>query len=39
MDRSWTDEMLYERYAVTPDEQAFIDSIIRTMDFNGEAPS
>ncbi len=33
-DRTWTDEMLYEKYGITNDEIAFINSIIRPM---GEA--
>jgi len=32
MDRSWTDEELYARYAITGDEVAFIQSMIRPMD-------
>ncbi|MGX8677889.1 MAG: Eco57I restriction-modification methylase domain-containing protein [Sphaerochaetaceae bacterium] len=28
----WTDEMLYEKYGITKEEQAFIDSMIRPMD-------
>ncbi|WP_198008969.1 hypothetical protein [Deinococcus geothermalis] len=31
-DRTWTDEMLYEKYGITPEEQAFIESMIRPMD-------
>ena len=31
MDRVWTDEMLYEKYRITSDEIAFIDSMIRPM--------
>lgn len=30
--RSWTDEQLYEKYGITKEEQAFIDSKIRPMD-------
>lgn len=33
-DRTWTDEMLYEKYGITPEEQAYIESMIRPM--NGE---
>lgn len=33
-DRIWTDELLYEKYGITKDEIAFIDSMIRPM---GEA--
>jgi len=29
---SWTDEMLYKKYGLTPDEIAFIESMIRPMD-------
>lgn len=32
----WTDEMLYEKYGITAEEQAFIDSMIRPMDANKE---
>lgn len=31
MDRNWTDEMLYEKYGITKDEIAFIESMIRPM--------
>jgi site-specific DNA-methyltransferase (adenine-specific) len=31
-DRVWTDASLYEKYDITADEQAFIESIIRPMD-------
>jgi site-specific DNA-methyltransferase (adenine-specific) len=31
MDRAWTDEMLYERYGITGDEVAYIESMIRPM--------
>jgi site-specific DNA-methyltransferase (adenine-specific) len=30
--QEWTDEKLYEKYGITKDEQAFIDSLIRPMD-------
>lgn len=33
-DRDWTDDVLYKKYGVTKDEQAFIESMIRPM---GEA--
>ncbi|MER2599600.1 MAG: Eco57I restriction-modification methylase domain-containing protein [Caldilineales bacterium] len=33
-DRQWTDEMLYEKYGITSDEIAFIESMIRPMDSN-----
>jgi site-specific DNA-methyltransferase (adenine-specific) len=38
MDRSWTDAELYRRYGITPEEQAFVDEMIRGMDFTGVAP-
>ena len=31
---SWTDEKLYQKYALTEDEIAFIESMIRPMDLN-----
>lgn len=31
MDRSWTDEVLYDKYDITGDEIAFIESMIRPM--------
>jgi len=31
-DRIWTDAELYEKYGITGDEQAYIESIIRPMD-------
>lgn len=30
--KSWTDEELYEKYGITDEEQAFIDSLIRPME-------
>lgn len=30
--RTWTDELLYEKYGITKDEIAFINSMIRSMD-------
>jgi site-specific DNA-methyltransferase (adenine-specific) len=30
-DREWTDEMLYEKYGITPEEITFIESMIRPM--------
>ena len=36
MDREWTDEALYERYGLTQEEIAFIESMIRDMDFSNE---
>lgn len=32
LSRDWTDEKLYERYGLTKDEIAFIESIVRPMD-------
>ncbi len=34
-DRTWTDEMLYEKYGITADEQAFIESQIKEMKLAG----
>ena len=34
-DRLWTDEKLYEKYGLTKDEIAFVESMIRPMDLNG----
>ncbi len=36
MDREWTDALLYEKYGIGPDEIAFIESMIRPMEGNGE---
>lgn len=36
MDRAWTDALLYEKYGIGPDEIAFIESMIRPMEGNGE---
>jgi hypothetical protein len=36
LDRSWTDEMLYEKYSITNDEISFIESMIRPMDVVNE---
>lgn len=30
-DRTWTDEELYEKYGITPEEQAYIESLIKPM--------
>lgn len=38
MSREWTDVELYKRYGISSDEQAFIDEMIRDMDFTGTAP-
>ncbi len=32
--KSWTDEELYEKYGITDEEQAFIDSLIKPMDLD-----
>ena len=32
---SWTDEKLYAKYALTENEIAFIESMIRPMELNG----
>lgn len=37
MDRQWTDEKLYERYGLTADEIAFIESQVREMPANSSA--
>lgn len=34
MDRSWTDDDLYRRYGLTKDEIAFIEKMIRPMEFD-----
>lgn len=31
-DREWTDEMLYEKYGITEEEIAFIESVVRPME-------
>ena len=36
MDKKWTDEELYKRYAFTKEDIAFIDSMIREMQFTNE---
>jgi site-specific DNA-methyltransferase (adenine-specific) len=33
--KPWTDEELYVKYGLTVDEIAFIDSMIRPMNFDG----
>lgn len=35
-DRTWTDAELYKKYGITPDEQAFIESMIRPMDLSDD---
>lgn len=37
--RSWTDEDLYNKYGLTPEETAFIDSMIRPMTLKEDARS
>ncbi|MDR1973103.1 MAG: hypothetical protein LBQ31_00320 [Bacteroidales bacterium] len=34
--QSWTDEKLYKKYGLTPDEIAFIESMIRPMEIGGQ---
>jgi hypothetical protein len=36
--RRWTDEDLYAKYALSADEIAFIEKIVRPMDINSDAP-
>ncbi len=36
LDRKWTDERLYERYGLTKDEIAFIESTVRPMGASDE---
>ena len=35
-DQEWTDEKLYEKYGITEDEIAFIESMIRPMELDNE---
>lgn len=35
-DRVWTDEVLYNKYGITREEQAYIESQVRAMDFNDD---
>jgi len=35
-DRQWTDAELYAKYKLTPEEIAYIESVIRPMEPNGE---
>ena len=37
--RSWTDEDLYNKYGLTPEETAFIDSMIRPMTLKEDTRS
>ena len=34
-DQTWTDEVLYEKYGVTPEEQEYIESQVRAMEVGG----
>ena len=34
--KSWTDEELYEKYGLTDDEIAFIESMIKPMELGGD---
>ena len=34
--KAWTDEELYEKYGISDEEIAFIDTMIRPMDLGGE---
>lgn len=36
MDREWTDEALCKKYGITQEELAFIESMVRPMEANGE---
>jgi len=36
LSRAWTDEKLYERYDLTPEEIAFIESTVKPMDAGDE---
>ena len=36
LNRTWTDEKLYERYGLTPEEIAFIESTVKPMDASHE---
>lgn len=35
-DRQWTDEALYKKYGLSPDEIEYIETVIRPMDLSGE---
>ena len=35
-DERWTDEKLYNKYGITKEEQTFIDTLIRKMDYSYE---
>jgi site-specific DNA-methyltransferase (adenine-specific) len=32
MNRTWTEDALYAKYGITPDEQSYIESLVRPMD-------
>jgi site-specific DNA-methyltransferase (adenine-specific) len=34
--QTWTDKILYQKYGITADEAAYIESMIRPMEGNGE---
>lgn len=34
--RTWTDELLYEKYGISKKEQEFIESQVRLMDLGGD---
>ncbi|MDH0368465.1 Eco57I restriction-modification methylase domain-containing protein [Brucella anthropi] len=34
--QTWTDEILYQKYGIDPDEAAYIENMIRPMEANGE---
>lgn len=34
--QQWTDELLFEKYGITEEEQAFIDRVVRPMELTGE---
>lgn len=36
LDRTWSDQLLYDRYGLDADEISFIESMIRDMEFSGE---
>ena len=36
LDREWTDEKLYERYGLSNDEIAFVESMVRPMEASDE---
>ncbi len=36
-DRIWTDDVLYEKYGITKQERAYIESQVRAMDLGSSA--